>query len=697
MSCARTRLLLLPVLLLLLPVLLSACEGGPTGVSDGGPTCAASKASGLWLLPFGPVTQEIMTGGQVKLMVVVTRGSAKEGEGAAVPNRGVTFRIIDLSGDASLDTSDAQTDTYGIAQVTFRAGAQEKPYQVEASLSGTCPTTFSLDVRQPMRQLRAVTKSPYDTFTGSKVPITVEAVQVTNKGAAKLAGEDITFSLGNGKTAETLYSNTDGSDQGATLQVKTNGAGRAIAMLTTGSKAIGELMVKASMSGTAEVEIKVRIAEGKSKSCQGAGDCPLGYTCKAGVCEAPPVTPPSGCTSDAECAAPTICQVSTGKCLMPTGATCDPVEGTGCKAGEVCVGRQCATLPPSCTDNSTCPSGFLCQAGACVPAGKPPTGGCVTSKDCQAAETCINGDCKPKTACNIVHAADRLQGTWQLDSMLHFRDALSPILGGLLKVSGLLRDVIEGNFKISGIPSVVSSLVSKYLKKLIDQYVPPWGQQLIVALGDINDIVSDMRVISTAEATSVGNDDYVVNEQWDLVEFTYKGQKLSTPPDSIPEIGQVKVPTYGAHEVCGVLFIDKHKIENVVGGVVKWAINAALSAVTCNTQGVPCYNSVDEALEMTIDCGMLGMQIDMMVMSIWSSAPSVAQIIETACNAEKANLIQSLMNELDSLTTKLSLLSLSGTAPIPNPPGDTQLQGGKWFGILGGGNFQGEFSATKQP
>ena len=686
----------------------SACDGEVGSGEDAGPSsgeggvklpdCATSQSSGLWLLAFGPVSHEINTTASAKLTVILNQ-SAQGSEGKPAAGKSIAFKIISAGGDAKLDKGAVATDTDGMSTVTFTAGSTVMLYQVEASFPGTCAVTFSVDVKKPLRQLRAVTPNPYDTFTNSRVPITVEA---RTDGFAKLPNEEITFKVDKGGTTENTMDPVGGKGGTSSLKVKTDGAGRATVMFNTGSTAINELWLVASMKETAPVNIKVRIATGSSvKNCKSDADCPLGYTCKNGKCEPPVTTPPSGCKSNADCSSPLICDTNSGKCLKGTGKSCDPIEGTGCAPGEICINRQCAILPKTCKDNSACPSGFKCVAGKCVPSGKPPTGGCVTNKDCPTGQVCVNGVCKSKSGCKITHKPDRLKGTWKFDSMLHLRDALNPVLKGILGTAGTLSTIINGSFKIKGVPSFINSIVSKYLKKLVGQYVPPWGQQLVTALGAINDICDDMRVMSTVMTTSAGTDSYVNSEQWDLIEFQYQGKKVSSPPSAIPQVGQVKVSNYTSYEVCGTYYISKHQIKNKVGGIIKWALETTLSLITCSSKSTPCFNSIGQALNQTINCQMLAMQLDQAVQSIWSGAPSVASIVAQACNSQKTALVNKLNKELNDLTVKLSLLELSGVVNIPNPGADHKLSGGKWNGVLGSGvakgNFKGDFSATKGP
>ena len=647
-------------------------------------------------MPFGPIVQDVLLGGAATISVVVVRGSATQSEGHAEFNYRVGFRVIGSADAVLLDRSEAQSDQDGLAAVTLSigAGAAQRLYQVEASAEGTCPINFTIDATRPLRQLRAVIASPFDTFTHSRIPIVVEA---TTNGNGKLSGETISFSLGGSATGETVLSPISGQSPGPTLSAQTDGTGRAVAMLSTGTHAISQLDVTAKMAGTAPAIVRVRIHDGGGKPCGDSSDCPLGYNCNTALhlCEPPPPTPPtSGCKAPADCQAPTICDSLSGRCLEATGGTCDPVEGTGCGEGEVCVGSQCAKLPAGCANNTDCPPSWVCGNGQCRPDGKPPVGGCLVPKDCPANQTCVNGVCQDKATCSLAHAPDRLRGAWQFDSTHDLRGALGGFSKGLLSAAGALRDLIEGRFDIKGIPSFIEKAAQSYLKKLMDKFVPPWGQQAIAALGNLNDIIDDMRVVSSVQFNGVGEDRYVISERWELVEFEYKGIKISAPPSAIPEIGEIRVENYTATESCGRLFLAKHEVKNKVGGLVTWAVQTALSLTTCQSGGISCSHSLEQALQGSLDCGMLAMQLDQLLMSLWSDAPSIANLVQPACELAKDTAVKALSHGLDDIKTKLTFFKLSGTARIPNPGQDGQLEEGRWSGTLGYPLLKGDFSGT---
>lgn len=222
---------------------------------------------------------------------------------------------------------------------------------------------------------------------------------------------------------------------------------------------------------------------------------------------------------------------------------------------------------------------------------------------------------------------------------------------------------------------------------------------MVVALGDINDVIQDMRLYTTVQTTSVGEDRYVNSEKWDLVEFKYKGEVITVPPSSIPQIGEVIVPNYGSHEICGQIYIDKHKVRNVVGGLISWFINTTIAMGSCGFSGGKCFHDLEQALAKIINCKSIGAQLDAYVRSVASWAPSIASAVDAACTATKSILIKTLINELNSLQTKLSMLEMSGIGVIPKPPGDRELKSGKWYGSLGNGvvngNFDGNFTALK--
>ncbi|MBW2736156.1 MAG: hypothetical protein JRH20_27540 [Deltaproteobacteria bacterium] len=691
----------LPLTLSVLIACSAGCAGNAAPSDDGGIDCEKSESTGLYLLGFGPVVQDLLVGGSAQVSVIVTRAAAGGQDGHPEADYSVSFRIVNPVDGVTLERSEGVTDLDGIATVGFTSSKDISSaiYMVEASSPDTCSVNFTMDVRRPLRQLRALTRDPFDTFTRTRVPITVEA---TTDGNVKIPNQPVVFTLGRGKTAQHIFSTVDAQASGETITINTDGTGRAIAMLTTGERAISQLEVHAEMSGTAPAMVVVRIFEGGAKACQDATQCPLGYNCNVslGVCEPPPPGPtPSGCSTNAQCQPPTICDAQTGRCLEPTGGQCDPIEGTGCTKDEVCIGGLCAHLPAGCVNNAECPATWVCAGGSCAPAGAPTGGGCLRPEDCPDNETCINGDCRPKSVCNILHDPDRLKGTWQFDSRLNLSDALGGFVGSIMGASEALRDLVDGDFGIDGIPSFLQKTVGKYVSKVMHKYVPPWTQSMIVTLGNLNDVIDDMRVVSTVQVNPVGPDRYVCSERWELLEFEYRGTKISSPPSAIPEIGDIKIENYTSAEVCGEWFLGRHAVKNKVGGLIKWALEAALNIGSCVSSDVPCFSSIEHALMVGVECGMIGMQIDQLIMSMFPSAPSIANFVSAGCEAAKVLAASQLSEGLEGLKTKLTFLELSGTVKLPTPGQDTKLENGVWNGTLGypllKGDFDGSFTAYR--
>ena len=120
--------------------------------------------------------------------------------------------------------------------------------------------------------------------------------------------------------------------------------------------------------------------------------CGNGRVCSGtGVCIA---APPSGCTSNAQCASGNACTTArcqAGQCILSNVAA-----GTSCGSGRVCSGTGVciAAPPPGCTSSLQCPAGGVCTTNACIsgqcvnrlaPAGTL----CNTVGFCSATGTCI--------------------------------------------------------------------------------------------------------------------------------------------------------------------------------------------------------------------------------------------------------------------------------------------------------------------
>ena len=378
--------------------------------------------------------------------------------------------------------------------------------------------------------------------------------------------------------------------------------------------------------------------------------------------------PPGGgavpCQVTAQCAQPYVC--IGGVCQPPSSGqvTCD--VDRPCAAG-TCTAGVCERVPGNCTQNQDCPTGMQCQSGACVPSGAPPTN------------------------CASLPAPPNLAGTWHETSTLHFRQALSSPLALLLDAGQVGRDLVTGNLGDLGVPGFIASILGPIVSSVIDQYVPAWAQQFLIALGDLHDILDNMRVKSDVTLTETCQNVYHGSEVWTRLEFTYRGMMVSKRPEDIPEIGQVRPEDFSARVLCGELYVDRHRIRNAVGGLLRWVLDTVVNIVTCADNG-PCYNSPEDAVNGIVDCDAIAQAIDDALSSAIPFAPSVYGAVDNACNGLKNQITSRIQMAIDQAVATFSVVSLAGQAHVA---GASTLDQGVWAGSLVGSDFPGEWTANK--
>lgn len=670
---------------------------------DGG--VSACNEEGVFLAIYGKARQSLGVGEEASLKVVLTKRGEGHIAGEYVADAPVAFLLgATAPADFELLTDSTTSGADGIAEAQVRAGQTAADgVQVTAS-TGSCNVTFTLDVQKPARRLRFLppNQPTRDAFTGTRVTLTAQA---TSDNGTALPGETVLFKLNSGATATMILRTLDDTGSGTSLEVQTGTDGRAMVRFDTGTTA-SVVNVRADMTGTAGDAIDIDVQEKTGGgACDSNLDCMVGQVCDQTVDPHVCVDVQNGsCTNSSDCTPPAQCLGNV--CVLPdtngTPCVCKPSSQTceGCTAPQVCIAGYCTNPPGACTTNDQCPIGWECRNGQCQP-------DYPCNEGCPSGWVCVNGQCQPPGGgeCNIPNRpTDRLEATWSFESVLHLHEAVNPIFGAFLEVASFLQTIINGTFGIGGIPDWITDIIQDFIQDLIGEYVPPWGLQLIQALADLHDILNEMKVWSTVQLTNWSPDLYSASERWELVGFKFRGQDIQAAPGDIPEIGEVEVDPYTAREVCGVYFADSHHVDNAVGGLVRWAVEVALTAVTCAGDG-PCYTTIEEALEDTIDCDAIGQGINDLLQGLIDSAPDVSDAVTSACEGLRTQLINKLIQVLEEIEVKLSLLKLrggglisGGTTQTPAligaqpPPGPN----GHWYGTLAGGSFNGEFKATRQ-
>jgi hypothetical protein len=368
------------------------------------------------------------------------------------------------------------------------------------------------------------------------------------------------------------------------------------------------------------------------------------------------------CDVTADCGAPLVCL--DGACVGPKdpSATCDPAEGVRCaNADEVCVAGLCVINPGTCTSVDECPLGYLCQGGSCVPE-------------------------RDGEACPSPGPGPELAGTWHLVSTLHLREALPGAVDSVLGVAETARNIITGNIDL-GLPSVVEFFVGGVVSSIVRQFVPPWAQNLAVALGDLSDMLDDMKIESTVILDGQPcSGHYRGSERWDMLTFSFRGQEMRVPPSQLPGISEVVPEAFDASYSCGELFIDRHRVKQQMSGLVRFLLDTAAQAASG-------YDNVETALSHLVDCPAVASTLDDYVGSVCTFCPVITGPATAACSALVQQGVSRLGQAIDDASVKLSVITLKGIIDVAAD--GSSLSGGEWYGSLVGGDFPGEFSAQR--
>lgn len=120
--------------------------------------------------------------------------------------------------------------------------------------------------------------------------------------------------------------------------------------------------------------------------CSGAGECPCDDEPPRGVC----VPDPASCTSDDECGAGEHCELQSDVVTDDTRCLGPCADGEPCRCGGTPQG-VCVPDPTSCTSDSECAPGEICEIDEVPPPCECPAG----AQDCVCGGQRVAGVCVP--------------------------------------------------------------------------------------------------------------------------------------------------------------------------------------------------------------------------------------------------------------------------------------------------------------
>ncbi len=674
-------------------VVLAAGCGGTTGNGqpdggDGYDTDGCQGAGQRKLSIVGSPNREIKPGEEIELAVALLERCV-----GAVPGEAVAFEIVQNPGSASLSAPSVTTNENGVATVNLAVAQSQATTQVNFGVHATHiddpqGVYFTITLKPPRHKLSTVTPSSLSCYTG-------EALELQVKVSDDYTGAPV----GNIELGFSIVNPPPGGDASIrSPHVSTNLSGIASTVFDCGSQAVTYTV---EVAGTQEQLEKAffSIDVVKRQQCQTDDECPSGFTCINSLCEQSGV---SRCASDDDC---------------PAGYVCD---GGHCRPEDV--------LPSQCETADDCPPGYYCEAHTCYPcpevcndpACQVPNceGGDCTCPDCMTCPdgfVCVNGNCIPDNPDNP--EIPDIGGTWYVK---HFFDTSGALGGATANTIVQKLNQIINYCDITGI-----GMIDDILCDIIHQYVPDWAGTLINIFANIYTMLRELRAEGYMEVTHLNPPELIsATEQWETIFIRYLEACCSCFPNcqpgqcnpydnpSFPDCGTVDI--YRTDLEVGELVINIHPYTGKIhvddsGPITKYTLqidprNVEIEyskfvayLVDLLIQMFTGYDNLEDALMDIIDCVAIGdfaagICYDMGLDGFLVNCDDVGNSAAQACNNFKPQADELIKTLLDQIGIGWKYLKFSGWATIgvidDTPPYGVTL-GTPDFEQSGDGHWEG--------
>ncbi|MFH1604029.1 MAG: hypothetical protein ABIH03_08985 [Pseudomonadota bacterium] len=433
-------------------------------------------------------------------------------------------------------------------------------------------------------------------------------------------------------------------------------------------------------------------------------DCPDGFFCNSGECRVIPADDPLdvSCQQDTDCPIGFICD-DNGKCNYPgsqpdAGQPDGSVDGGEPPDGSVEDQGQPDIGPSDGGQPDIGPTDGGADGGLPTDGGKPP---CMLDKDCPSGKVCEAGACLDVPPPEVIDVS----GLWFTQHKFDMSNALL----GFPKLGGPLNDInrlLQGKLDLSKIP-LIGNMLQGIINSYINQYVPPWVKTLVGGLDNLANVLQEMDVEGEMELRH-GNPKHLISgkEEWIevivyWVEQCPMGRKDPNWPSCAAMNIVLKDEMIGIKEVGGLtgrvsgqtLIIDDREVEMEIHKLIKYIIDLIVQI----SAG---YNNLEEAIQDWIDC----QDIEDAVNDLASDLGFGGTIpVKAACEAAKAGVAADIGKLLSSIGISWTTFKFHGHATIVpdttvSPPYGIELKDGIWDGrvkIIIDGKLKGTWHANR--